>query len=388
MADGLINHNTHLLKIVSKLLRGSVVLCAPTNKAVKELKKLGTGIECRTIYSVLGLKMEQFEDTIKLTKTNLELTDYDYIILDEGGMTNQELFGYIKKLMQNGTKVLFVGDPKQLPPVGETKSPIWNSFPYSVLSIVMRHDNQILKLATHVRKTKLKDLCLESNHTANEGVWCLDRQSFKERIQKYARNGAFEENTKAIAWRNKTVDYINDIVRFELYGKQMHTSKFFAGDKIVFTGPYNVDDNISLFTDDEAVVNQVEVAKHRDYDLQCYYLTVGVEKREHIVKVIHESSQNDLDIMLNDLANQARQPKCGYMWRQFWELKNSFCGIKYSYAITVHRSQGSTYDTVFADTLDIMTNRNVSETRKCLYTAVTRPSQKLFLTAPSQKFLT
>ena len=371
---------TYLLRLIAPMLKGAV-LCAPTNKAVKELKKLNTGLECCTIYSLLGLKMEQYEDTIKLSELkDAPLPDYDYVVLDECGMTNSELFKHIKKAMRNGIKFLFVGDPKQLPPVGESKSQIWGSFPYSVLDTVMRHDNQILELATHVRESKIRDLDLKSNHSKNEGVWYLSRSAFERRIQKYARSGAFSENTKAIAWRNKTVDYMNNLVRYELYGEQIYSQKFFKGDKIVFTSPYKIDEQTSLFTDDEAEVLKIGIAKHRDYDLQCYHLTILIEKREYIIRVLHETAQSDFDRMLNDFAYDARQPKCGHLWQKFWQLRNSFGSVKYSYALTAHRGQGSTYENVFVDTFDILTNPNKNEAKKCLYVGVTRPSQRLFLT--------
>lgn len=371
---------TFLIRLLSSVLNRAV-LCAPTNKAVKELTKLGTELDCCTIYSLLGLKMEQHEDTIRLTKADSnKVYKYRYVILDECGMVNEELYEYIESGMRSGVKFLFVGDPKQLPPVGEDKSPVWGKFRTSKLFKVMRHDNQILELATHIRKVRnVSDIEIKSNHSKTEGVWYLNPVAFEDRIRKYASKGAFEENTKAIAWRNRTVDSLNHIVRQVIYGDAVYDSKYLAKDKVVFTGPYAIDKTVSIFTDDEATVKDVVVSKHTDYDLMCYYLTIDLDSRELMVKTIHESEEKKLDSMLNDLANEARKPGNGKLWHEFWKLRNSLCNLKYAHALTAHRSQGSTYQNVFVDSSDILKNSNRKEAKKCLYVAATRPSTKLFI---------
>lgn len=371
---------TYLIRLISSLLPKSI-LCAPTNKAVKELKKLRTDRDCCTIYSLLGLKMEQHEDTIRLVKNDSNKAFlYKYVILDECGMVNSELFSYIKNAMLAGVKFLFVGDPKQLPPVGEKLSRVWRAYPTSKLIQVQRHDNQILEVATHIRKAKtLKDIEIESNNDNAEGVWYLNPSSFEERMIEYASAGEFEKDTKAIAWRNRTVDRLNDIVRRVIYGDKVFESKYLENDRVVFTSPYSIGKNIAVFTDDEAIVKDVVVSNHTDYDLLCYYLTLDLDGREIIVKTIHETNEKKFDRLLNEIANSARQPGGGSNWKKFWELRESLCYLKYAHALTAHRSQGSTYTNVFVDSSDICVNQNKVEAKKCLYVACTRPSKRLFV---------
>jgi hypothetical protein len=49
------------------------------------------------------------------------------------------------------------------------------------------------------------------------------------------------------------------------------------------------------------------------------------------------------------------------------------------YGATVHRAQGSTYETVWVDYQDILKNRNRREAFQCLYVACSRPTTKLLL---------
>jgi exodeoxyribonuclease-5 len=303
---------TFMIKIFAAIFR-RVALCAPTNKAVKELFKLQTGCDCSTIYSLLGLKMEQYEDTIRLSKAEAsKIYKYKFVILDECGMVNEELYQYIEAAMRAGVRFLFVGDPKQLPPIGEVRSLVWGMFKSNKLLKVMRHDNQILELATHIRKLKhLSDLRIKNNHSASEGVWRLNSFNFESKIRRFAKIGAFEENTKIIAWRNKTVDYYNHIVRHVIFGDAVYDSKYLRGDRLVFTSPYSEE---KIYTDDEAIVKAVVVAKHTDIDIKCYYLTVDIDGREIMVKTVHEDDELKLSKMLNDLANRARQGDKD-MWR-------------------------------------------------------------------------
>jgi len=53
--------------------------------------------------------------------------------------------------------------------------------------------------------------------------------------------------------------------------------------------------------------------------------------------------------------------------------------VKYAYAITAHRAQGSTYDTVYVDYQDILMNRERYEAFQCLYVASSRPRKTLYL---------
>ena len=366
---------TFMIKIFAAIFR-NVALCAPTNKAVKEIVKLQTGCDCATIYSLLGLKMEQYEDTIRLSKAEASrIYKYKYVILDECGMINKELFQYIEAAMRGGVRFLFVGDPKQLPPIGEIKSVIWGLYETNKLLKVERHDNQILELATHIRKAKrISDIRIKSNHSASEGVWRLRALKFEDKVRTFAKHGAFEENNKIVAWRNKTVDYYNHIVRHIMFGDAVFESKYIKGDKLVFTSPYNPD---KVYTDDEATVKNVVVHKHTDIDIMCYYITLDLDGREILVKTVHESDERKLSVMLNDLANDART-KDKELWQKFWWIKESMAYVKYSHALTAHRAQGSTFRATFLDCDDILSNPNTKEAKSCLYVGSTRPSKKLY----------
>jgi superfamily I DNA/RNA helicase len=56
-----------------------------------------------------------------------------------------------------------------------------------------------------------------------------------------------------------------------------------------------------------------------------------------------------------------------------------FAKIKYNHALTVHKSQGSTYKTVALNVKDISFNPNEKEKQRLFYTGITRASDLLIL---------
>ena len=62
----------------------------------------------------------------------------------------------------------------------------------------------------------------------------------------------------------------------------------------------------------------------------------------------------------------------------YFQFIDQFADIIYGYAITTHKSQGSTYQNVYIDMSDIIHNNpNHKNSHQCLYTAVTRASEKI-----------
>jgi ATP-dependent exoDNAse (exonuclease V) alpha subunit len=61
---------------------------------------------------------------------------------------------------------------------------------------------------------------------------------------------------------------------------------------------------------------------------------------------------------------------------QFYKAKQHYADVNYAYAITCHKSQGSTYKNVYVDLADISGNDNVVERNRIIYTAITRASEK------------
>ena len=93
--------------------------------------------------------------------------------------------------------------------------------------------------------------------------------------------------------------------------------------------------------------------------------------------------------MVEDLFNTAKRLKGTQGYRQLlssaWAAKNFFADIDYAYAITSHKSQGSTYQTTIVDEGDILSVGATSNQSKSqsIYTAITRSAKTTIMVSPS-----
>lgn len=370
--------------------------CAPTNQATKVIKRMlhasgAFGAECKTIYSLLGVKMVSNEDKMVLEFPAIpaDLSGYDVIFVDETSMLNKEMLDYIKAIsVRFRTKWLFLGDKAQITPVGERISPIWRlDCGASYLTKVERYDNEILELATHVRIQVTSypkvDLHLASNHGDKEGVWKYRREAFYKNMQRLAKNGDFSqpEYTVAIAWRNSAVVNMNQVIREAIFTPAMaRKHMWLPSDRLVVREPIQEGPAMLAHIGDEGTVLSVDKAHHSIYkELQVYFIVVSIDDGPTIIlNVIHEESEALLQHRLNALAMEAKEDRT--KWKYFWMMKNSFHAVRHSYSRTAHTVQGATYKIAFVDTADILANSNTREALRCLYVGLTRPTTAAVLT--------
>lgn len=378
---------TSCMREVARRIAGSQIrfaYTAPTNKAAKVLREI-VGTAC-TIYSLLGLRVDKNGETKQVTHGKpVDLSDLDIIVIDEASMVNAHLFGLLNDVADKwDLRVVFMGDPAQLPPVRENESLALKGGVGVQLTKVMRHDNQILTLATAIREVVFSpapSIQIRSDNDGNEGVWKISKIDFRKQIFAAAGRGEFADGrtTKIISWRNKIVDEYNAIARSAIFGAEAQPGFFLPGDRVVAGGPCERGDDVLLSTDDEAIVEQVLECKH------------PLEPKYHALELVSRTEDNRLVRLMvchpvsaqqfaNDcemLAHEARgNPK---LWKRFWEHKDIFHDVRFAYALTAHRSQGSTYMNCYVDYQDVLYNRNRREAFQCLYVAASRARKKLFL---------
>ena len=252
------------------------------------------------------------------------------------------------------------------------------------LTKVMRHDNQILKLVTRIREVvnhPAPCIALTSDNDGLEGVWKQNGRDFRAQVYNFAANDQFRDGnrTKVIAWRNVKVMEYNNLIREAIYKADAVPGFYLSGERIIAMAPIVRGQDTIMTTDDEAMVISVVEGCHPLHpQYKALDLKVMTEDSRTLrLCVIHPDSVKDFERDCSELAHQAK--KAPRMWKQFWEFKDSFDQVRYAYAITAHRAQGSTYETVFVDTQDILLNRNRKEAFQCLYVACSRPTKRLIL---------
>jgi exodeoxyribonuclease V alpha subunit len=91
---------------------GSVILSAPTGKAVSHLEsKIEYKVTAKTLHRLLGIREEA------PTSISQEVICADLLIIDECSMIDLHLWSLLTSALSPQTRVILIGDPHQLPPI-------------------------------------------------------------------------------------------------------------------------------------------------------------------------------------------------------------------------------------------------------------------------------
>jgi hypothetical protein len=109
---------TTLLKALVELIGGDrAVLLAPTGKARVQLAtKVGSGARTATLASFLS--PERFDGERYLVRDEHTRVDADLVVIDEASMLTEEMLASALDAFRSIKRLVFVGDPRQLPPIG------------------------------------------------------------------------------------------------------------------------------------------------------------------------------------------------------------------------------------------------------------------------------
>lgn len=374
---------TFLMQMLKKL-HVTIFYSAPTNKATKVLSK-AIKAKAKTIYSLLGLRMVQKDGELVMEygKHPPFFPKGAIIVVDEASMVGSKLVAFIDKVRQDfGVKILYVGDPAQLNPVGERVSRSWSMATTpdcrAVLREVKRFDDQLLTLSQRIReclKNKMwaSPILDDSDPATGKGVHLLESQPrFIKQILTHTKPEDFTD-TRVVVWRNKAVHHYNDLIRTNFGFRK----RFCVGDLIMLDEPVLEDETIIAHKDDEFTV--VEVSKGRitvdGVRIGTHQLRVKNEDQELLLQIPIKKTK--LEGVLNErarLANNRTGRERAERWAEFWKIKAKFHEVRYAYAITSHRVQGTTLKTVYVDQTDILANRDKPEAFRSLMVACTRPT--------------
>ncbi len=379
--------------VVQELVRRNdgreIILTAPTNKAVKVLasknRAAGLGTECATIYKLLGVKPGNNDEKRSLKKDGRDSSAlFDIVVIDECSMLNEEMVGYIQRALRHKV-VIYVGDPQQLPPVGEEHSLSFMIKRKAVLSTVMRQrgENPIVALTADIRAMidagsvnwSAFEPAMGSDGSGifradgNLEAWIADAFTSDE-------FKADNDNFRYLAWTNKVVNAINTSVRKLVYGAD--APPFVEGERLLFRKPVIKQVMgriaISFSTDEEAVVRSVATTLKEG--VTCWELLMqGDDGVTDSVHVVHPDGAQAYATKEADLKDKARSKSS--FWPDYFRFTEQFSEVRPVYAMTVHGSQGSTFDSVFLDIIDIRGNRNLVEMMKLLYVGASRPKRFL-----------
>jgi exodeoxyribonuclease-5 len=429
----------------------TVAVAAPTNKAVKVLREkiLEAGglvaeepldnighLEERTrvafgsIHSLLGLQLTEREDGSQECKSarNPSLHKYDVVIIDECSMIGADLFRQVV-LCKRQTRVLFVGDPAQLPPVeaNEAESPTFHQVSLQVmLTEVVRQaaDNPIIQLSLLLRRA------IESGQRADITAMAAVLPSLHEHPQAALVPGdahtvmnfaLYEINAgrdaRVLAFTNEAVNRYNRAIHEALHGPQ--AKPFVVGERVILHSQCDAlkcedDGQITglktmLITSEEAVIQHIQPKKHPQWDLiPAHQVFLKRDTGEQVAVYLPDDPANlereigaqfgqwrelkakadaayasarrirDDELRLeNQRAGDEFTTQAKAASGKAWALRRAFAPLRHAYALTTHKSQGSTFDTAIVDLNDLDRMRSAFAFNRGLYVAATRPRSYL-----------
>lgn len=374
--------------------RRTVRLTATTHKAAAVASAL-SGSEAMTVHKLFGLRPVNDHDTgeTRLERRAAPLAECgSLVVVDEASMVDRALFQRLAADAEElDLQLLFVGDPYQLPPVSESEGvpPVFVVAPTLHLRTVHRQaaDNPIIGLASAFRAV-LDGAPYPVIRPRGAAIHRLDRKAFAGQIRERFTGrdyAADPDHARLVAWTNARVNDLNAYVRALLLGPDATRWKYLPGETLIVNEAVVEDEKVVLPNESRVTVQRAEADTLPDSELTGYRLEVSdLGGRSHELFVPDDARRARWHLAkLRDraLALKAAQPvdenAVRAAWRDYFETKERLTDLRPTHAVTVHKSQGSTYRHVLVQTEDIgrALNQPAHLLARLLYVATTRASE-------------
>ena len=358
-----------------------LVLTATTNKAVAVLRELSGNPEVATIHSTLKLSLQKNFSTGReaLVKTLSWKPLYDTVlIVDEASMLDESACKHLDDTLKGKSKAIFVGDVFQLAPVKSTESMMQgmlHKVPTAIMGKVMRHRGAILETASAfrdvVKTSYFEDIVL------SEDVIHVDGINFKKEVDKTFLDKSYAPHkAKILAWSNNRVQEYNNYLR---KAKGLN-ERFSVGETVITNNPI-IGKKQTIPVDSEVVIIELEKEislhgvlgryAHMNNSIRGFLPNKYVDAK-NLLKLIAKKAKSK---ELKDSPEKRKK-----LWRTYFEIKETWLDLRSSFASTVHKAQGSTYNKVFIDLYDIGRCNRPSDVARMLYVSLSRARDKVILT--------
>ena len=399
-----------------------VCICAPTHKAKKVIKQKTGWNNSETLQALLGLKLDTNIDDFDVNNPmfsmlgDRKIKDYDLVIIDEASMINSDLYITICDCAKStGSKVLFVGDTKQLNPVKEyciSPSLLTPLNGYNLTQIVRQSNtNPLILLLDLIRedienKTNKHIQYMIDNpkqfNEQGEGYDIVKSDKFAEYLTEGFTSKGFEEDKnycRYISWTNDSISKTNKWIRESIF---KCTDKLQVNELILSYKTLAVEEYLVITNSDDYLIQSIIENKNNDFEIKSWLVTllcIDTDKISKINIVIPDQQNYEKFIEVHeDLLDEAKSTRAKRAWKNFYVFRDSFVlleplttnrygknvlvakkDLDYGYGITIHKSQGSTYNTVFVNGKDINKNSNDAERLRLWYVALSRASNKCII---------
>ncbi|WP_283636684.1 ATP-dependent DNA helicase [Aquaticitalea lipolytica] len=396
----------------------SAVLMAPTGRAAKVISNY-SGKEAFTIHKKIYFPKKDKGGGVKFVMQPNKHRNTIFIV-DEASMipdtpADSKLFengSLLDDLMQyvysgHKCKLLLIGDKAQLPPVKSELSPALDA---SQLNLHYNKEVKMMELDEVVRQEQDSGILINATNLREimEGeffdafkfnvkgftdiVRLIDGHEIMDAINDAYDSNGYEE-TAIIVRSNKRANLYNKQIRERILNneneltvgdflmvvknnyfwvKPTTEAGFIANGDIIQVLEIHSIQNLYGFRFAEVKVQMVDYPKMRPFETVLLLDTIEAESPS--------LSYDDSNKLYQEVQKDFEDESSNY--RKFLKIKNNkhfnALQVKFSYAITCHKSQGGQWDTIFVEQ-PYLPNGIDKEYLRWLYTAVTRAKNKLYL---------
>lgn len=342
-------------------------LAATTNPAVAVLEDL-TGMEAKTIHSILGLKIvNNFRKGIKELQLKKDAADLHQclLVIDEGSMINDELFEMIDKQTVD-CKIVIIGDQFQLAPVNHsiTVMETMLDVPKAEMNKIMRNSGIIMETGAQFRETvktgvfhSIPDNYAELQHVTGPTFQKLMDAAFIDPNHHL-------KASKVLAWTNaKVLQYNNYIRTIQGFPQELTLNE------VVFTNKPILNRKFHASVDSPVQITGLGARYEREEHKGIWGRKVELNSR--FTAFLPENL-----FAVKDCLQKLAKKKT---WKNYFHIKDTWLDLRLPHASTVHKAQGSSYDTVFIDLADIGRCNVASDVARMLYVSISRARKQVYL---------
>ena len=414
---------TNLISAITKTLpafKWRSVLLAPTGRAAKVL----SGYSQRPAFTIHKkiFRKETGENGSYFFSLAENLHRRTIFIVDEASMIGADSGGesMFNSLLENlfeyvysgeMCKLILSGDTAQLPPVGSNESPalnrqyLKNAFHLSILEFELREvarqrlESGILLNATNLRNSMLSGEKIALVCTAD--VERIDGADLEDKLQT-TLSAYGNDNMTIVTRSNKRANLYNQNFRNRIL---QYEEDLCTGDRIMvvknnyFWLPETGGEAGFIANGDMAEIRRI-IRRETMYGFEFCDCAIRLIDYEHLpeqeVKILTNCLYSDnpaltsaeqkqlYENVLNDVRDEpVRGARLAYL------RKNPYYNalqVKFSYAITCHKSQGGQWPVVFIDQ-GYLKEENADEGfTRWLYTAITRATERVYLVGFNDDF--
>ena len=352
---------TTIIKTIITLLQNenySVELAAPTGRATKRMSE-ATGIEAKTIHRMLGINSGLGGGNAQSFEHDEDNPiEADVLIIDETSMVDLMLMYHLLKAVEHGTRLILVGDANQLPSVGAG----------NVLRDVIASEKlSVVRLQEIFRQAKQSHLVTNA-HLINQGKYPVLNQKESDFffMKRNTQNGVAD--TILDLCTNRLIGYMGikqeDIqvlcpMRKSIVGAVSINERLQAGLNPPTNKKNQVQQGQNTFREGDKVM---QIKNNYNMEWEVFEKGRVIDQGQGVFNgdegIITEVNTT-LEVVVVYFYDGKRVK---YDYSQLEELS-------LSYAITIHKSQGSEYKAVI---IPLHSGPPMLLNRNLLYTALTR----------------